>query len=365
MSDNTIPISRVENSLGPTISAGNTGTVINVTVFDPGIADVIAAGFDKLILERSTDLGLTYAQVTGAPTPSLTSDVTTYSIRDRAGDVSYYYRTRYVSTQGPSQGECSDPSEPILGAGLAIKSILTVAELKANYLFGVDITDTLGRPFSDASFTHYILTAIRWMEHELDISIIPTSFTDLQDYYANDYGAFNFIRLDNYPVISVEEFRVQYPSGQNVVVFPPEWYRLNKAEGHLQIVPTAGTLSEMMIGQGGSFLPAVYNGMAYLPQLFHVDYTAGFEEGKVPRDLLDAIGMFASMGPLSIFGDLLGGAGIASSSISLDGLSQSINTTSSAENSGYSARVDRYEKMLRKQMPLLRSYFKGIRFTVA
>ena len=121
----------------------------------------------------------------------------------------------------------------------------------------------------------------------------------------------------------------------------------------------------MMIGQGGSFLPAVYNGMAYLPQLFHVDYTAGFEEGKVPRDLLDAIGMFASMGPLSIFGDLLGGAGIASSSISLDGLSQSINTTSSAENSGYSARVDRYEKMLRKQMPLLRSYFKGIRFTVA
>lgn len=365
MTDNTIQIQAVENAAGPSINAFGTGTVVKVSVFDPNMADVVALGFDKLILERSTDQGLTYAQVAGAVTPTLSASVQSYSVVDRSGDVTYYYRTRYVSTQGPSQGECSDPSEAILGAGLVLKNILTVNELKARYLFGVDITNDAGEPLSDATFTHYILAAIRWMEHELDIAVIPTSFTDLQDYYANDYGAFNFIRLDNYPVISVEEFRVQYPSGQNVVVFPPEWYRLNKAEGHLQIVPTAGTLSEMMIGQGGSFLPAVYNGMAYLPQLFQVDYTAGFEEGKVPRNIVDIIGMLASMGPFNIFGDLIAGAGIASISLSLDGLSQSIGTTSSATNSGYGARIIQYHKQIRDQMPNLKRYYKGLKMVCA
>lgn len=47
---------------------------------------------------------------------------------------------------------------------------------------------------------------------------------------------------------------------------------------------------------------------------------------------------------LQVAGDLILGAGIASSSIGIDGLSQSIQTTSSAMYSGYSSRIDYYEK---------------------
>jgi len=366
MSSNTIPILAAENANAPAIAAGAIGTCITVSVTDDNVAEVIECGFDRLLLERSQDGGLSWAEITK---PServvLEAKKTAYKLLDRSGDAAYQYRTRYMASAGSLKGECSDPSDAIAGAGLALRSLLTVPELKARYFFGVDITDDAGNPLSERTFEHYILAAVRWFEHELDIPILPTSFCEFHDYYRNDYDAFQFIHLDNYPVISVEEFRVQYPSGQNVIVFPPEWLRLNKPEGHVQIVPTAGTLSEILVGQGGSFLPAIYNGLSYLPQLFQLQYTAGFEDGKVPRNIVDLIGMFAALGPFHIFGDLIAGAGIATLSLSMDGLSQTIGTTSSATNSGYGSRVLNYLKQIREQIPLLQRYYKGLRMVTA
>jgi hypothetical protein len=75
--------------------------------------------------------------------------------------------------------------------------------------------------------------------------------------------------------------------------------------------------------------------------------------------------MFASLGPFHVFGDLIGGAGIANVSLSMDGLSQTIGTTSSATNAGYGARIINYLKQLKEQIPLLRRYYKGLRMVVA
>ncbi len=348
------------------IDAGSIGTVITVAVIDENIDAAIESGYSRLVVERSTDGGLTYSEITiPSERPVLAKGQTTLKFVDRRGDPNALYRTRYLIRGGEFDGETSDPSDPIPGAGLAIRRILSVPQLKDRYLFGVNITRDDGTPLPDAVFQHYIMQSIRWMEKQLDIPILPTVFVEKHDYFRGDYQAFNLIRLDNYPVIDVEEFRVQYPSGQNVVVFPPEWYRLNKPEGHIQIVPTAGTLSNIMIGQGGSFLPAIYSGMDYLPQLFEVTYTAGFEDGQIPEDILDLIGMFASLGPFNIFGDLIAGAGIATISLSMDGLSQNIGTTSSATNAGYGARIIQYLKQIKEQIPNLRRYYKGLRMVVA
>ena len=357
-----LPISTIENS---GISAGAVGTVIRVGVKDDSIATVIDSGYTHLLVERSEDLGLSWDEQT---LPSerivLEADQTTMTWIDRCGDPGYLYRTRYW---GIIKGEplLSDPGEAIPGVGLAVRNILTVDQLKARYMFGLDLTNDQGQPLEDDVYLHYILSAIRQFEHEVDIPLLPTRFVEKHDYYRGDYHAFDFIKLDNSPVISVDEFRVQYPSGQNVVVFPPEWIRLNKLEGQVQVVPTSGTLSQILVGQGGSFLPAIYNGLDYLPQLFELSYTAGFEDGKIPRNITHIIGMIAAIGPFHIFGDLIAGAGIANISLSMDGLSQSIGTTSSATNAGYGARVGNYLKELKDLLPKLRQFYKGVRFTVA
>jgi len=356
-------IDPVENAAAPAIAAGARGTVIDVAVFEAAIADVVRYGYDRLVLERSTDEGLTWAEITApAQRPVLEAGRTAYSVLDRNGSPDYLYRTRYLDSR---TSELTEPSEQIEGAGLALLGLLTVAQFKARYFFGIDITNDAGVPMTDDVFQHYIISAIRAIEHELDIPILPTSFTEAHDYYREDYNAFSLLQLDNYPVISVESFRVQYPSGQTIVEYPEEWIRLDKVKGTLQIVPTAGTLSEFVIGQGGSYLPAIYSGMAYLPQLFHVEYTAGFGRGQLPRDIADIIGKLAACGPFNIFGDLIAGAGIANLSLSLDGLSQSIGTTASATNAGFGARIIQYLKEIKQAIPLLRRYYKGVRFVAA
>lgn len=340
------------------VQSQSLGRVVRLVVNDPAVNQAIEMGFGRLQVERSTDVGLTWSEVTKpSERPKLDLDKTDYVYIDRMGDPMYKYRTRYVYENGLV---CSDPSDPIDGSGAILLNILTVPQLKQRYLFGVSLTDDNGNPLPDEVYTFYILSAIKWMEHTLDIKLLPTTIErEAHDYYRADYPEFNIIQLDNYPVIDVQEFRVEYPSGQTVIVYPNEWVRVDKDHGILRIVPTAGTLSNVMIGQGGSLLPAVFSGMSHLPDLFHVNYTAGFEQ--IPENILDLIGMFASLGPLNIFGDLIAGAGIASFSASIDGLSQSIGTTSSATNSGYGARIIQYLKQIKEQIPMLKRYYKGIR----
>jgi len=349
-------IDPVENA-NPYIGARPTGTVIRIAVEDEDVGLVLDAKFDRLVVERSVDNIVFNEVTTPSDRPVLVRTQTGYVWTDRAGSPGYYYRTRYFSSM---RNELTPPSPSIAGAGLAIRNILTVAELKSRYFFGVNLTDGAGHTYSDAAFQHFILQAIRWLERQIDVPILPTTFVERHDYYREDWTAFQYVQLDNYPVISVESFNVQYPSGQNVVVFPDEWLRIDKNVGVIQVVPTSGTLSDMLVGQGGSYLPAIYNGMHYLPGLYEVQYTAGFAPGLVPRDIIDVLGMFASLGPFNVFGDLIAGAGIATLSLSMDGLSQSIGTTSSATNSGYGSRIIQYLKQIDKQIPVIRKYYKRI-----
>lgn len=81
----------------------------------------------------------------------------------------------------------------------------------------------------------------------------------------------------------------------------------------------------------------------------------------------DTIGKLAAIHALDIAGDLLIGAGIASRSLSMDSLSESIDTTQSAMYAGYSARIiERYLKDLNGQsaaqpglLDKIRSFYHG------
>ena len=78
-----------------------------------------------------------------------------------------------------------------------------------------------------------------------------------------------------------------------------------------------------------------------------------FSKGVIPSIIVS---------DLNIAGDLIAGAGIATQSISIDGLSQSVGTTSSATNSGYGARVIQFNKELKELMTTLRAKYKIIGF---
>jgi len=84
----------------------------------------------------------------------------------------------------------------------------------------------------------------------------------------------------------------------------------------------------------------------------------------VPYDLRQAIGLMSAMLPMDTAGDLIAGAGIASISTSMDGLSSSVNTTSSATNAGLGARILSYSKRLKSMLPALRAKYSPINIAV-
>jgi hypothetical protein len=245
--------------------------------------------------------------------------------------------------------------------------IITPEQLKKFYLFGVDMSDDDGNPYDPEMFVWYIKSAQQWLESQIPgLKLTPTTIADERhDYYINDYVAYSYIKLFNTPVQSVQSVEVQFPLATQVLKFDPSWYRVESVGATVQLVPTQGTFSSILLSQGGSFLPLFYSGMQNVPAIFKISYKCGFEAGKVPMNIVDIIGLKAGIQPLNIAGDLIAGAGVASKSISLDGLSQSLNTTASAENTGYSANIKQREKEIESRLKDLKNYYCGISMTVA
>lgn len=237
----------------------------------------------------------------------------------------------------------------------------SACDLVSNYLFGVDLTKDDGTPYPDSMFDTAIALGIARVETELNMKMSPIKIEqELHDYYINDYVDFAYIDVYEYPVRSIIGVKAAYPPSETIIDFPNEWVRLNKERGQIQLVPTEGTLSTIIIGRGGSFLPLVHRGLGYLPQLFRVDYQAGFEQGKLPADIKHLIMLHAGINILNTAGDLIQGAGIASRSESLDGFSRSISTTSSATNAGYGARILEWNKEIKEYTKRIKTYYRGL-----
>ncbi|MCU0912930.1 MAG: hypothetical protein MUC88_00030 [Planctomycetes bacterium] len=317
--------------------------------------------FNRIKVYRADDgISGTYSEITDEDSRiRLQQGITLYLFDDAAGQTTSWYKTSYYHTDTALESGQSDPRQ---GEDMELNSlVMSVQDLKDIYLFGVDLTNDLGEPFPDVMFEWSIKFAIDWLEHELDIRLRPTTMDERYDYYRRDFSEWMFIKLRQSPVISVEQVALMWPANTEVMVFPAEWISLIKDCGHINIVPTSTGISQVLFTAGGTFLPLLAQGRDYIPNAIRVQYTAGFEAGKLPFDLRELIGKKAACGPLNVAGDLIAGAGIASQSVSLDGVSQSISTTSSATNAGYGARIIQYEKEIKAWLPMLRNFYKGVR----
>lgn len=322
--------------------------------------DTVLQSFDRIKVYRSTaGYAGPFTELTALATRiPLQQGVFAYVFVDHAGADHYWYTTSYFHSGTSLESEQSDPQ---LGDDPILDSILSVADLKAIYLFGVDLTNDRGEPFPDLMFKWGIRAAIAQLERELDIKIKPTQIVERYDYYRADYLTWTIIKLRQSPVLSVASVKVMWPSNTEVINFPAEWIQLRADVGQVNIVPTSGTFSQVLMTAGGSFLPLVASGREFVPNILEVDYTCGFAAGECPAEIREVLGMMATFGPLNIAGDLIAGAGIASQSVSMDGLSQSINTTSSATNSGYGSRILQYKSRIAHAIVELKRYYKGLR----
>ena len=121
-------------------------------------------------------------------------------------------------------------------------------------------------------------------------------------------------------------------------------------------------------------MPLVYQGLGYLPQLFHVDYTAGFSKGTLPQIFIDSIAKLTCIELMSVAGDTLHPAGVTNQSFSIDGLSESRGYQNSENTAGaFAGRINQYKKELfgdpqlgtRGLFDEIKLFYQGVNFWVS
>lgn len=328
--------------------------------------ELITSGYDSLRIEKRKDCNSPWATVKADNCElKLAPGVFNYHYTDADGaDTKSEFRAVLQNSVTP--GVPADVPQPVQKAvPLDFELAMTTQEVRDIYLWGQEkslITDD-GRDIPEYVLVHYIKFGIAKVERKLGIQLLPKRFVEKHDLlrdaaYARDEWLSFW--LDRFPVVAVESLKLKLPGAPDYE-YPASWLRVREDDGEVFIVPD---------GQGSgpmSQSPAMLSGKKMIPDAFEVTYFAGFLKPgeEIPVDLKDAIGKEAASGPLNIGGDLLLGAGIASSSISLDGLSQSTGTTSSATNAGYGARLIQYEKELKDLYKILIPYYRGLRIRVA
>ena len=274
-------------------------------------------------------------------------NTTTYV--DDAGTEETYYSFSYYNSVNLKETQRFDL--PSYGVSLDV----TPDYIRNNFLYGLDLTDENANPLPDTLYWHGIKAAYQWMEQLLNIDILPKSYVDDEyDFHQNEYRKFVFLQLHHYPVTEVTKVKGKYYGTD--VNFPADWLRVKKRMGIINLVPVQGTFAQYVYPQGGSILPML-SGVDYVPNFWQISYKTGFATNELPYNLRDIIAKRACYMPLNILGDLVGGVAVASKSIGVDGLSQSLNTTSSAENAGYSARLRQYEREFKTDIPMIKAYW--------
>lgn len=242
--------------------------------------------------------------------------------------------------------------------------IISPSELKDLYFYGIPIVEKNGTQMPEVSIETYIRSAQKQIEGYLNLKLVKQIIEERVPFYVEDFDKYNYIQ-SSYPVRKA--FRMQgWIANVQQVEYPKEWLTVrttNDGETYhrrIHLIPVGSTEGQYMTFNG--LQPYIgMHGRAGIPDYWKIAYCTGFD--RIPEDIITVIGKYASIMIFHQLGDIILGAGIANMSLGVDGLSQSIGTTSSATNAGYGARIIGYINDLKLELPRLKDKYTGFVFT--
>lgn len=241
--------------------------------------------------------------------------------------------------------------------------IVTPDDCRYTYLWGTDFKATNGTYFTDEQIKFFIVEATRYLERELNISIIKTRIksqaedrnlvkgTDydeeesLYDFSYRKIQRYGMIQTRHRPVISVEKCTLINRGGSDIDLLKDSV--IDRKKGVIKFLKRPFMPSET--AKGISTAVSRFGSETFQPHLFYaIDYTAGYKTSDdVPADLRQIIAKVAAISLLNVIGDGLM-SGFSSSSLSMDGISESFSSTQSATSAYFGARIAVYQKEVKE-----------------
>ena len=240
-------------------------------------------------------------------------------------------------------------------------TIVTPDDCRYTFLWGTDFKATNGSMFSDEQIQWFIDAAVHEMERQLNITIVKRRIKSALSVESQhlvkgaDYDVeetpydFSYRKIQRYGMIQTK---------QRPILNVTRCTLINKTESNVELLPTVvpdkknGVLKFLKrpykpsdTWDGISTSISRYGSETFNNHLFYaVDYEAGYETSDdVPSDLRHMIGKMAAISLLNVIGDGLM-SGFSSSSLSMDGVSESFSSTQSATSAYFGARIAVYQK---------------------
>lgn len=235
---------------------------------------------------------------------------------------------------------------------------VTPDDLRFTYLWGTDFKATNGQSYTDEQIQYFIDSSTTEIERQLDITIkkrkIRCNAAERNLVKGVDYDTdeavydFKYARISRYGVIKTRqrpilklhklELLSRWQSCRNIT----QTTIVDKTKGLLKLMERPLRPSET--SSGIQTAVGMYGNQTLQVQLFYlIDYDAGFETSDdIPQDLREIIAKQAAVSLLNIIGDGLM-SGFSSSSLSMDGLSESFSSTQSATSAYFGARIKEYK----------------------
>lgn len=241
-------------------------------------------------------------------------------------------------------------------------TIVTPDDCRYTFLWGTDFKATNGSMFTDEQIQWFIDAATAEMARQLNITIIKkriksmvtveqkhlekgVDYDDEETPYDFSYRKiqrYGMIQTKQRPILNVTRCTL-INKGQNDDVDLLPSVVPDKKNGVIKFLKRPWKPSDTWTGINDAICR--FGAETWNPHLFYaIDYDAGFETSdEVPQDLRHMIGKMAAISLLNVIGDGLM-SGFSSSSLSMDGVSESFSSTQSATSAYFGARIAVYQK---------------------
>lgn len=254
-------------------------------------------------------------------------------------------------------------------------NIVTPDDLRFTYLWGTDFKATNGQSYTDEQIQYFIDSAVAELERQLDITIkkkkIRYNAAERNLAKGSDYDIdeavydFKFSRISRYGYIKtrrkpiIKLHKLSLLTRWQGVKDLTQTTIIDKTKGVLKLMERPIRPSETSSGIQTAI--GVYGNQTLSAQLFYaIDYDAGYETSDdVPQDLREVIAKQAAISLLNIVGDGLM-SGFSSSSLSMDGLSESFSSTQSATSAYFGARIAVYKDDIEKYIKANKNKFANM-----
>lgn len=242
--------------------------------------------------------------------------------------------------------------------------VISPEELMSLYFYGLKIESTDGTKLDPKTVEMYIRSAQGEIEKFFDIILNPVLITEQQDYFRDDYeNGFPFVRT-SFPIRKIKSLTGRL-NGIDQIKYPFEWLQMRTSSKNRYYRQFGVVANGSMVTADSQVIMlgiSAYYGLRSYPQIFNywnVQYEGGFEIGQIPSEIIQLIGMLASIPLLCIAGSLvLSSPGISAISLGIDGLNQSVTSSPNA----YGLRIKEYKDTIKEMSLRLKNSYKGLGF---